>query len=283
MYSPIATNLGSVLYEITQSMWRENEFELYSWDAFPEILVFDTASYAVQAQLFKRLAFFVEKHGFAGSLLSDDELRGRHGWNAHNYHPADLARFYNRAAEDTVELTALEHRLRTLLLENGVITEDDGGYAAGAGGIISVSRESAPALRHLLLTHEALHGVYYAVPPFRQAVESEWEALSAAEQEFWRYLFSVMSYNPEDGYLVKNEFQAYLLQQEPQAVHGYFRTQLAPRLKRWHPRRSPWIEQFLSDNPTTFRDSALRLAQKLTELTGFSAGRLVEIPPLSPE
>ena len=46
---------------------------------------------------FRRLSYFVEKKGFRGSLMTNSELEGMHGWNAHDYRPEDLALFYTVA------------------------------------------------------------------------------------------------------------------------------------------------------------------------------------------
>jgi len=55
---PLSKSPGFIL-SYPENSWRDRRFEVFSWDAFPEILIFDTASYAVQDRLFKRLAFFV--------------------------------------------------------------------------------------------------------------------------------------------------------------------------------------------------------------------------------
>jgi hypothetical protein len=281
---PCHASLGTILYgsDGRSSSW-DDAFRLYRWERYPGTLIFDTADWETQAALFKRLAFFVEKRGFAGTLLSQAELVGRYGWNAHNYHPGDLARFFTRAQDEEVDLTGLEMELRQLLLQEGLIAEAGGKYTAGSGGVLSVSRASSPALRELLLVHEALHGIFYAVPAFRHAVEREWDGLSEAERTFWRFLLGVMGYNPEDAYLMQNEFQAYLLQQEPQAVHGYFRTRLIPRLKRWYPEREDYIDRFLAAYPATFKESAHRLSKRLFDHTGRAAGRLVACDPTQME
>lgn len=282
MLTPLEAELGTVLYDVERDLWRDDAFELYAWSSFPEILIVDTADYETQAALFKRLAFFVEKRGYAGSLMTDDELAGRHGWNAHNYHPDDLARFFTVADRQDIELTELEHRLRAILAEQGLVQREGDGFAPGRGGIISISQESSAVLRELLLSHEALHGIYYSVEQFREAVNREWSALSNEERAFWRFMLGGMSYNPDDDYLMQNEFQAYLLQQEPQAAHGYFHTRVIPRLKQWYPNRIDYIDSFLAEHPTTFRDSAQALSRSLAELTGVRAGRLlVEAPKLS--
>ena len=78
----VPADLGTIL-RLDRTHWRRNDFELYEWSvpggAEAPVLVFDTADYATQARLFRRLAFFVEKRGFRGQLLGDDELAGRRG------------------------------------------------------------------------------------------------------------------------------------------------------------------------------------------------------------
>ena len=73
--------------------WRQPDYELFSWTRFPGILIMDTASYAVQSRFFKRLAFYVEKRGYRGRLIPEEEFAGLHGFNAHDYRAEDLARF----------------------------------------------------------------------------------------------------------------------------------------------------------------------------------------------
>ena len=90
---PITSNPREVLaYPIER--WRDSRYEVFSWDDFPEILIFDTSTFAVQDRLFKRLAFFVEKAGFQGRLMTDAQMEGLHGWNAHDYSAESLANFF---------------------------------------------------------------------------------------------------------------------------------------------------------------------------------------------
>ena len=96
-HAPIPSDLGLVGSYYPRSAWRQSDYELFAWNLYPSILIFDMRSYEVQSRFFKRLAFFVEKRGFRGEMLSDAELAARHGWNAHNYRPEDLAGFYNVA------------------------------------------------------------------------------------------------------------------------------------------------------------------------------------------
>jgi hypothetical protein len=280
---PIPAELGTVLAEYPREAWRFADFELFAWSAYPQVLIMDTESYAVQSRFFKRLAFFVEKQGYAGRLLSDSELAGRHGWNAHNYHARDLARFFERAAEQDVELNAYEQRLRELLLHAGVIRETDEGYAAGRGergergGIVSLSRESYPLLRELLLTHEALHGLYYAVPEYREAADRVWRQLTERERSFWRTILGGMTYDPDNEYLMRNEFQAYLMQQPLAQVRGYVHGSLADRVMRIVPSQADEIRRFLERHPQSVMDAARAMQDALIRHTGARAGDIVSL------
>lgn len=265
--APIPADLATILSDYPQSAWRRDEFEVFSWTAYPRILVFDTADYETQSRLFKRLAFFVEKRGFRGRLLSDEELSGRHGWNAHNYRPEGLSAFFAQAEADGVRLTAEEELLREVLLANGVIHETAEGYEPGDGGVLSLSQSSYPELRELLITHEAYHGLFYEEAAFRDGVTEIWNGLSEAERSYWRSLLAYMTYDPADEYLMINEFQAYLMQQPLDRVRGYLRGVLAPRFANARPSQREEIERFLAEHPETF----IRAARAVEELlSGFS-------------
>ncbi len=249
-HRPIPADLGVVLQHFPQSAWRLEDYEIFSWSRYPEILVMDTRSYAVQARFFKRLAFFVEKRGFRGRLLSDDELSKLHGWNAHNYRAEGLAGFFNQARRDGFELNEEERSLRDMMLANGVLRREGDQLLPGRGGIISISQESSALLRDLLLSHEAFHGVFYANAEFRAGVYETWEALSSREREYWRRMLSYLTYDPEDRYLMINEFQAYVLQQAPSRVRGYLRGTLSRRFAA--SRGAGYVDSFLAAYPDTF-------------------------------
>lgn len=272
--SPIPADLGTLL-TYPRELWRQDRYELFRWSAYPEILFIDTEDYRFQSELFKRLAFFVEKEGFRGRLLSDGELRGRHGWNAHNYRPEGLADFYNAAAAEEFPLNEAELLLRDIALEHGLIVESgaEEPYAPGVGGILSVSQESWSLLRELLLTHEALHGIYYQEPGFRERVATLWEEeLTEAEREFWRFFLSYMSYDPEDTYLMQNEMQAYLLQYPLENIPGYFQGRIAARLRAGVPHRSSYVDNFMAEHGDGFGSAAARLNEFLLRETGFQGG-----------
>jgi hypothetical protein len=280
---PIAIELRE-LQDYPVERWRRDDFELFSWSLYPDILWIDTIDYETQSRLFRRLAFFVEKRGFLGRLLTDEELEGRHDWNAHNYRPEGLADFFNAVAATSFPLNDLEEELREILLHNEVLfVGDDGSYLPGRGGVLSISQESFPELRELLTVHEAMHGVFYEEQSFRRAAFDYWDVtLGTREKSFWREFFSWMTYSPEDRYLMVNEMQAYLLQQSEPSVRWYFRTRVAGRLRNAYPARTEAIDLFMRDYPTTFVDAGAAMNAALFTASGMVGGDPFCLRPIDP-
>jgi len=156
---PLKADPAFVIY-LPKEKWRNKSYEVFRWDRFPSLLIFDFADYAAQDKMFKRLAFFVEKAGFRGRLASDSEIKELHAWNAHDYRAQDLAAFFDAAKKSNFPLSAEEKQLEKILLGEKIIRESSGGVTAGYGGIISISRESADYLRYRFITHEGFHGIF---------------------------------------------------------------------------------------------------------------------------
>ncbi|MDZ7794966.1 MAG: hypothetical protein U5P10_15125 [Spirochaetia bacterium] len=249
---PIPADMGTIL-RYRQQAWRRSDWELFSWNLFPSILLFDFRDYQIQAAFLKRLAFFVEKKGSTGTLLSNRVLEPLHGWNAHDYRAADLAAFFQTAREQSFSLNPEEQLLRRILLEQGVIREVDGEFRPGTGGFISLSRQSSSRLRYIFATHEGYHGLYFASSRYRQAVHEVWTALSEDERQFWKLFLDWKSYNTEDAYLLENEFQAYLMQQHRSYVDTYFKEYIIPRFLSFYPEYREQADYFFSSLWGTFQ------------------------------
>lgn len=229
---PLAADPGLVL-AYPREAWRDPRYEVFAWESFPSVLIYDTADYAVQDRLFKRLAFFVEKAGFRGRLSSDAEIGGLHGWNAHDYRSEDLAAFFETARATAFRLNSEERELFATLVSSGVLRGSLDGQEpveAGRGAVISISRESEGYLRHLFMTHEAFHGIFFIDEEFRLFCAARWEALGAAPRRFLKAYFDSRRYDVNDEYLMANELMAYCLQQPVAGAAKYFGKTLPERL-----------------------------------------------------
>ena len=273
--APIPADPGSIL-TWDRASWRRPDIELFSWDRFPSVLIIDAASYQVQDDLFNRLAFFVEKAGHAGTVESPAALRGIRGYNAHDYKADDLARFFSIAAKQGTGLTPGEEELAGLLLQNGILRKTNEGVAAGDGSVISIARSSTPVLRNLLLTHECFHGAFFTLPGFRDAVQNQWTSLSAVEKQIWLSFLASRGYNTKDSYLVVNEFQSYLLQQERKAVIGFQALTLS-RMRAGPSRGAALAERLLAEHPDSFLKSFDVLDQALQSEGGPPGGDAITI------
>lgn len=277
---PVPADLGVIL-AYRKADWRDRDYEVFRWSREPSILIFDTSDYAVQDRLFKRLAFFVEKKGYAGTIPDFAAIAGLHGFNAHDYRAEDLARFYRYAAGAGRELLPEEIALRDILLREGVILRSGSTYAAGQGGVLSISRDSAPELRRRLLAHEALHGVYFTDQGFRSGVARVWESASEDLRQFFRLYLSWpdWGYDVDNTYLVTNEFLAYMLQYPEADARAELFVAGCGWLEDRYPRRASWVRDFRRDGESGFLRAWRDLEIELYRATGIGAATLVALGP----
>jgi hypothetical protein len=281
-FAPVPADLASVLGAFfpdsrnparrVPPAWRHPDFEVFRWSLFPGVLVFDSRDYTVQKRLFHRLAFFIEKTGFRGMLQPDSRIWSRHGWNAHNYNAEGLARFFETARTENFPLNREERWLAEYLVSQGVLRKEKEAFLPGRGGILGISRESSPATRSLLLTHEAFHGVYYEIAGYRDLVEKTWQDLPLDQKEFWRIYFTWMDYDIADHYLLVNEFQAYLLQQPLSLIDTHYKITITQRLSAGNEKRGARIAALLEKYPDMFSRPARILSGYLEKTAGIRAG-----------
>jgi hypothetical protein len=275
---PIPLDPGMIL-AYPQSSWRRGDYEIFRWEGFPSLLIFDTADYEVQDRLLKRLAFFVEKAGYRGRLAPDGEIADQHGWNAHDYRARDLARFFEAARLENFPLLPEERELEAILLDAAIIVLDGDRIIAGEGGIVSISRESTGYLRDLFMAHEGFHGIFFIDEDFRAFSRRRWDALSPGAQRFILSYFDYQHYDIQDDYLVVNEFMAHVLQQPVSGAARYFGETLASRIAA-----SPWRSTVLPEKDEAtgtwpelaeaFRGEAEAFDAYVSRRWGLGAGRV---------
>lgn len=226
IFIPIRTDPGLVL-DWNKEHWRNLDYELFEWDRFPGILIFDTRNYQVQDNFFRRLAFFAEKQEYKGTLLTNEELGDMHGFNALDYNTKTLKDFFNKALDENFTLNREELLLRKILIQNGLlILQDDGMHVKeGYGALVSISQESYSALRWQLMAHEAWHTLFFIDEEFRNFVAAVYYSTDPKTLEFLIDYFvsqSHLGYDIHDEYLMQNEFMAYIMQQRVSSTAAYF-------------------------------------------------------------
>jgi len=259
--------------------WRQKDFELFEWSDFPKVLIFDFANYKIQDDFLKRLAFFVEKTESIGTFVSDDELKNVHGYNAHDYKAESLAMFFDRAQAISFPLNEREKLLKEILLENKIIIQKGNSIVAGKGALISVSQESPLYLRTLFICHEGMHGVFFTTGELRSFVYSLYDRTDSKSIDFLKAYFTdtpSLNYNIEDEYLMKNEFMAYLLQQNLGSCEEYFSDKIAKRyyINQYPPELAQYIQETRAQGLV---EAATELDKFIYEKWGFNNGRTWKI------
>ena len=234
---PIPADPGAVLTWPRES-FRDQRYEIFKWEEFPSILIFDFSTYVVQDNFVKRLAFYAEKAGFRGRLAHDQEIAGLHGWNAHDYKAETLANFFSLAETTNFPLLPEEKELEALLFHTGIILRDSGGkIVPGEGAIISISRESADYLRSTFMAHEGFHALFFIDSDFRDFCNQRWNALAPVPKAFLLSFFDYQAYDIRDQYLVVNEFMGHVMQQSVSQAGRYFGENIAARIHASERRR----------------------------------------------
>lgn len=221
---PVKTDPGLIL-NYNKSAWRTLDYEVFEWDRFERILFFDTRNYDVQNNFFRRMAYFVEKEGYKGTLLTDEQLQGKHGYNAHDYSAVSMANFFNKALQENFPLNKEEELLKKILLENELLEFDGNVFIPHDGGIVSISQESAPYLRATFLAHEGWHTLFFKDEEFRNFTGAVYYTMDQTSVQFLKDYFKSqpgLGYDQNDDYLMHNEFMAYLMQQKISEVAKYF-------------------------------------------------------------
>lgn len=271
---PLVTDPGLIPLS-KRNNWRCNDFELYSWEGKENILIFDTKDYDVQNDFFRRIAFFVEKAGFKGRILTDAELAGKHGYNAHDYKAESLADFYNKAEKIPGVLNEKELILKEILLHNEIIIENNGEYLSGKGAIISISQSSANYLRRSLCAHEIWHGLYFTDEDFRNATAAIYYTIDSRAIDFLIAYWTTnpsLNYDSTDDYLIKNEFMAYIMQNPLKNVASYF-----VHIANFNSSRKnlPELSDYvIATNGIAFEDAANAFDSYVHDRWGLNCGRV---------
>ncbi|MDR0476030.1 MAG: hypothetical protein LBH43_20485 [Treponema sp.] len=270
---PVPADPGLIL-SWPKEAWRNPRFELFSLENHPSILIFDMADYNVQDLYLKRIAFFVEKAEYRGSLVSYSEIEELHGWNAHDYRAASLADFFEAARKADFPLLDEEKELEGVLLKNGVIRRSqDGSITPGTGVILSISRESPDYLRNTFITHEVFHGLFFIDREFEDFCRARWERFGNPGRHFLLSFFDYKLYDTGDPYLVVNEFMGYMLQQSVSQTGNYFRGIFSNEMIDI----SPWRRDSLPEALEAYNAESAIFSAYVKRRWGLEAGRVKNV------
>lgn len=275
--APINTDPGLIL-DWNQKNWRNRDFEVYKWNRFSDILFFDIKDLSIQEKFFSRLAFFVEKEGYKGKILTNEQLKGKHGYNAHDYSVESMAAFFNKAYEINFQLNPEEITLKNILLVNGMLkadSENDGFVVPVKGGLVSISKETPGWSRRRLLAHEGWHTLYFADEEFRNFVAACFYTMDPNARDFIIGFFKSqpsLGYDVNDTYLLINEFMAYTLQQPVNQVADYYKNLATwPSVKKAIPELCKYIQ---NTNAQAFEDVAIMLNDFIFTKWGIESGNI---------
>lgn len=280
---PITMDPG-LIYDFEQSWWRTKDFEVFSWELFPSILIFDFASLERQDVYLKRLAFYMEKANYVGHLVSDRELSKHHGFNAYDFSCDTLASFFTEVSRTSFPLNTEEENLFKLCIENNLIIPDSSNskyvsYKPGIGAIVSFSHESEQYQRFTFITHESFHGIYFLDSEFRSFSDKIYDRVDSVSKNFLQGYFNLtptLNYNINDDFLMRNEFMAYMLQQKTNSVENYYSKNIAERktIKENLPQTSSHIRM---TNASAYVKASTELSNYVNQKYGLEAGRVALI------
>ena len=284
--TPVPADPGVILV-YDESLWRRDDYELFSWSIIPEILLFDFRDYDIQRKYFARLAYFVGVAGESGRIEEESYYEGRHVFNAHDYRPEDMADFYNRIGEKGLSLNSEEEILKQIALNNGIIKKENNKFLPGTGAILSVSRETPSWLRRRLLAHEAMHGLFYVSEDFRNRCFALWETMSEEEQTYWKLFLGnkgrldnrpfYTGYAIENHYLLVNEIVGHMMQLNRSEVNSYFLDIYLGRLESLFPEKQAVFTSIRENTPEIFMNTRNAMEGFLSDIFGLKNGSIFSV------
>lgn len=204
----------------------------------PAVVVIEFPNLAEQGAAMNRLAALLEKtdaprdrllgNAELASLISQSGDNPQTFYQGHDYGGAGLARFFNLALTQRLELDAAERRLLQILIDAGVLAPARGGAQGyvelGLQALISFTATQAddpstPAnetidegQRESILRHEISHGRFYTRPGYQAHARRFWQTeLSEPQRERIRDYLAGSGYNRQDEELMLNEAQAFMM------------------------------------------------------------------------
>jgi len=172
-----------------------------------------------------RLSVFLEDREMHGQVLHQPATIQEYAaasYTGHNFTPEDVARFFEAAEAAEIPLHPAEQRLQALLVQTGLVPANEqaaSGYpnyscfhhARRDAGILGLVKTGDSTQNAETLLHESMHGLFYSYSVLRDATHEYWTTcLTAEERGIFETYLSDLGYDATNGFLVVNEFLAYM-------------------------------------------------------------------------
>ncbi|WP_158924836.1 hypothetical protein [Acidisphaera sp. S103] len=185
----------------------------------PDVLVLDFPNLHDQAQMLNRIAALIEKADMPRDRVVtepelDAHIRAAGGdpdayYYGHDYRAADLARFFQLAADEKIPLNPQETWLRDTLDHAGWLAPKANGALISIPGITGVIDAAS---RTTIFRHELSHAVYFTDPAYVDLTQRFWTTmLNDTERAAMTAFLGKDGYDTKDEDLMANEGQAYLI------------------------------------------------------------------------
>ncbi|WP_025375534.1 hypothetical protein [Borrelia parkeri] len=224
---PINSDL-KFIFNYKKENYRRDSFELFKLIAEPDIYVLKFKNLNDQSLMLKRIAFFIEKKGFRGMLLSNNELKNKVGWKGHNYRLKDIITFFNVAQKSNIKLNKKEIILKNLIIinklahiENNTIKIKDKSRNI-AFATYAEDETMSKTAQMTIFMHEILHMYFFTDNNFNKAIFNFWNKnVSSKDKKAWIKFLDNKGYDVKSQYLIINEFFTYTTQISKKDIAKY--------------------------------------------------------------
>jgi len=228
-YTPIIAPIS----DIVESPNISTEF--FQLQSNLNIFILDFSNLEEQGHTMNRLALLIEASNAPKDLVvNDQEMRKlvletnqniATLYLGHDVETKSLARFFNLALKNDIQLNQHEYKLKNTLLKNQILSFNDGIYHAIENKVlvtISKIQKDNPSsqqdetitkvMRQYILQHEISHGEYFTNKEYSYYCQEFWKKnLNDAQRESFRDYLDNKYYDKNQEDLMINEFQAYLV------------------------------------------------------------------------
>jgi len=210
----------------------EQNFEIKTLGNNENILVLGFRG-DTQGPTLDRMAFYKESPTHKGKVLTNDEIEDVMTYNdylgdnnfgqrkpslyeGYNFTGPEFAGFLNAAKAEGVALNEHEQTFRNALLEQGVITDENGEYVAPEQtAIITYGAGRSQDVTQKVKRHELGHALFEIDEEYKKVIEKIWSSLPQQQKELYQKIIDYFGYHPD---VSLTEFVEYF--ENPELLHN---------------------------------------------------------------